>query len=80
MDNEITSLITKLEEEIFTAQSISEFILLIYGSSVNDRTDILFPEIQNALWKLCRISKDHTDTLSVITQKLDEKLNCPCPK
>lgn len=80
MNNETTSLIIKLEEEILTAQSINEFILLIYGSSVSDKTDILFPEIQNALWKLCRISKDHTDTLSAITQKLDEKLNCPCPK
>lgn len=75
MDNEISSLMTELEDEVFSAQSIDEFILLIYSLSVNDRTDILFPEIQNALWKLWRISKTHSDTLFSITQKLDEKIN-----
>lgn len=77
MDNEITSLITKLEDEIFSAQSINEFILLIYGASVNGKADILFPEIQNALWQLWRFSKTHTDTLSDIIQWLDKKYSNP---
>ncbi|MDE6763430.1 MAG: hypothetical protein K2J73_07105 [Oscillospiraceae bacterium] len=75
MDNKITSLITKLEDEILSAQIINEFILLIYNSSVNDKSDILFFEIQNALWHLWRFSKTHSDTLSAIIQWFDEK-NC----
>lgn len=75
MDNEIAFLITELEDEIFSAQSINEFILLIYNSAVNNKADINFPEIQNALWQLWRFSKSHTDTFSAIIQKLREKIS-----
>lgn len=75
MNNELTAIINELEEEILSANSINEFILLIYGSSANDKTDILFPEIQNALWQLWRFSKTHADKLFYITKKLDEGTN-----
>lgn len=73
MNTKLNALISELEEEILSAKSINEFILLIYGSSISDKTDILFPEIQNALWQLWEFSKKHTDTLFAITQKLVEK-------